>query len=130
MFRFKHIFPTLCIFFAFVCGDDSSQYRTIKTKSGSVRGQLKSTFLNRKYYYAFKGIPYGKPPLNELRFKAPEPITSWEPNVIDAFEFGHACIQRKNPDITSTSEDCLNLNVYVPAGIPFVKRASHSVLKI
>lgn len=49
--------------------------------------------------------------------KAPEPVDSWKPHVLDAFEHGNICIQ---PPITVTdlpfpqSEDCLTLNIYVP----------------
>lgn len=43
--------------------------KIIKLKKGSIRGKKLFTLFNNKPYYAFKGIPYAKPPINELRFK-------------------------------------------------------------
>lgn len=47
-------------------------YSTIETENGAVRGKLDRTFLQNMPYYAFKGIPYAKPPIRELRFKVLE----------------------------------------------------------
>ncbi|XP_011189516.1 juvenile hormone esterase isoform X2 [Zeugodacus cucurbitae] len=61
-------------------------------------------------YYAFRGIPYVKPPVQELRFKDPQPLHEL-PSYIDARYDGHDC-----PSIyaTNASEDCLTLNIYTP----------------
>lgn len=45
------------------------EFETISTYNGQLRGCLQHTFFDNKPYYAFKGIPYAKPPLRELRFK-------------------------------------------------------------
>ena len=42
---------------------------TVKTESGYVRGQTELTLLEKQPFYAFKGIPYAKPPIGDLRFK-------------------------------------------------------------
>lgn len=49
--------------------DDNQQFCTIKTKSGLIRGKLNRTLFDGKLYYSFRGIPFAKPPINELRFK-------------------------------------------------------------
>ena len=49
--------------------------------SGRVRGRYASGV------FAFRGVPYAKPPLGELRFKAPEPPAAWD-GVRDAGAFG------------------------------------------
>lgn len=49
--------------------NELSLYKTILTENGAVRGRLNLTYLHKKSYYAFKGIPYAKPPVGELRFK-------------------------------------------------------------
>ena len=66
----------------------------------------------------FKGIPYAAPPLRELRWKEPQPVTAWE-GVKKATEFGPRCMQgRIYEDMVfrdaGPSEDCLYLNVWAP----------------
>lgn len=41
---------------------------------------------------AFKGIPYARPPLGELRWRAPQPAAVWT-GVRDAAAFSVACTQ-------------------------------------
>jgi para-nitrobenzyl esterase len=68
----------------------------------------------------FKAIPYAAPPLGDLRWKAPQPVTPWQ-GVRDTSHFVHDCVQQPMPmDAARTrasySEDCLYLNVWRPAG--------------
>jgi para-nitrobenzyl esterase len=69
---------------------------------------------------AYLGIRYAAPPVQELRWKPPQPI-KWE-GVWVADRKGAECIQVLRPhDINHyfgeepTSEDCLYLNIWVPA---------------
>lgn len=66
-------------------------------------------------FYAFKGVPYAVPPINELRFKDPVPLTKFTQEVVDCSEEGDASIH-KDPyrAMMVGSEDCLYLNVYSP----------------
>lgn len=83
---------------------------------------------------SWKGIPFARPPVGALRWKAPRPPEPWhEP--LQATRFGAGCIQ--NPRMyspgdsngldasvsahiasghTPGSEDCLTLNIWRPAG--------------
>ncbi|XP_061683105.1 acetylcholinesterase-like [Syngnathoides biaculeatus] len=74
---------------------------------------------------AFLGIPYAKPPLGKLRFRAPEPVGRWE-GILEARNYADSCYQVPdtfypgfkgsemwNPN-TYLSEDCLYLNVWTP----------------
>lgn len=89
-------------------------YKTVQTNSGLIRGRLNQTLLQKKNYFAFKGIPFARPPLRELRFKAPEPVKPWS-NTLDAFEYAPACPQLDNEIMfRDTREDCLHLNIFVP----------------
>lgn len=47
----------------------NAKFKIVGTNNGKVQGDLKTTFMKKIDYYSFKGIPYGKPPTGELRFK-------------------------------------------------------------
>lgn len=76
----------------------------------------------------FKGIPYAAPPVDELRWKEPQPVQAWE-GVRDATAFGPACPQLDYPRMSlyyrepePESEDCLYLNVWTAAESPDERR--------
>jgi para-nitrobenzyl esterase len=69
---------------------------------------------------AYKGIPYARPPVGELRWRPPVPADAWA-GMRDARAFGSACLQPPAQPtsiyysgMASTSEDCLTLNVWAP----------------
>jgi para-nitrobenzyl esterase len=71
----------------------------------------------------FRGVPFAKPPVGELRWKAPVKVDKW-PGERAAVAFEPPCPQPVNIDQKTTngggvagvqSEDCLYLNVYAPA---------------
>jgi para-nitrobenzyl esterase len=84
----------------------------IETTQGRVQGRAEGTILS------WKGIPFAKPPLGVLRFRAPQPADSWS-GVRDATQYGSACIQLPFfSDVDAPivgSEDCLTLNIWSPA---------------
>ncbi|MCW1883526.1 carboxylesterase family protein [Luteolibacter flavescens] len=68
---------------------------------------------------AFKGIPFAKPPVGELRWKAPQPAEAWD-GVKKATTYAPGPIQESVLNLmlgapTDFSEDCLYLNVWTPA---------------
>lgn len=83
----------------------------VKTKNG--------VFVGEKYKDSlfFCGIPYAKPPVGELRWKAPEP-PSVSADVVEAKYFGASAIQVDYDGSVlkhhRQSEDCLTLNICVP----------------
>lgn len=64
---------------------------------------------------SFKGIPYAKAPVGNLRWKAPQPAEASD-DTIQAKEFGNSAIQPySETEVASSrtrSEDCLTLNVW------------------
>ena len=70
----------------------------------------------------FRGVPFAKPPVGDLRWKAPEPVDAWEGHKT-VVEYGAPCMQPKLSDPSEPngggvqgvkSEDCLYLQVYAP----------------
>ena len=88
-------------------------------------GQLKGALLQTKYgrnIFAYRGIPFAKPPIGDLRFKRPQPLpdNSW-PDIFDASGSVSKCVQPSEiPSLIPIKgeEDCLQLNVYVPDSTP------------
>jgi len=82
---------------------------TIETIYGNISGILHPEFPVE----VFRGIPYAKPPIEDLRWKLPVPIDPWGVT-LNATSFAPACIQHGvgNYQIKEVSEDCLYLNIY------------------
>lgn len=94
----------------------------VQTKLGQIKG------LDQDGYLLFKGVPFAKPPVGDLRWKAPVPLEPWE-GVYEADTFPPMCMQYdvkgfyekeyfSNPEyMVSKSEDCLYLNIWTPKDI-------------
>jgi para-nitrobenzyl esterase len=84
----------------------------VKTNKGSVTGVQTDTL--RKAL----GIPYAAPPVENLRWKAPQAHASWKNTLtepLDATKFGNHCPQPESPfGVPTDTEDCLYLNVFAP----------------
>jgi para-nitrobenzyl esterase len=83
-------------------------------RQGALAGKAEGTTCE------YLGVPFGAPPVGELRFAPPKPAASWS-GVRDATAFGASCIQKPPallPEGVTESEDCLFLNVYTPQKAP------------
>lgn len=86
----------------------------VTTRYGKVEGK------QAEGISVWKGIPYAKPPVGELRFQPPQQLEAWQ-GVHDATQYGPAAIQTPS-EITDflgnrtgeMSEDCLHLNIWSP----------------
>ncbi|XP_011645490.1 venom carboxylesterase-6-like [Pogonomyrmex barbatus] len=83
----------------------------VSVYEGKLIGIVEKDVYNNSYI-AFRGIPYAKPPIGELRFKDPVPVESWTGDK-DASAYGNISVQL-NPFTREVmgDEDCLYLNVY------------------
>merc|ERR1711892_271605 len=86
----------------------------VETERGEVRGSKMKSKKGKKIF-AFRGIPYAKPPVERLRFKRSEPFGSWE-GILDGTKeskksFQPNVLSPKSP-FRQGGEDCLYLNVY------------------
>ncbi|XP_016980680.2 esterase B1 [Drosophila rhopaloa] len=112
--------PKLFKMGAQLVGHKVQQYRlstghtvTLDTKFGQVRGLQRKTVYDEEPYFSFEGIPYAKPPVGELRFRAPQPPEPWQ-GVLNCTTWRSKPMQRNMLlGIVEGSEDCLHLNVYV-----------------
>jgi para-nitrobenzyl esterase len=80
----------------------------VHTKDGPVCGTTTDGVTS------YLGIRYAAPPVGRLRWRPPQPVTPWT-SVYQATEHGTSCPSPFLP-ASETSEDCLFLDVMVPAG--------------
>jgi para-nitrobenzyl esterase len=86
----------------------------VETQYGKVQGAASGPI------FVWKGIPYAKPPLADLRFRAPQAPSPWT-GVRNATAFGHTSPQSSlvmqgfmNATAEPAGEDCLFLNIWSP----------------
>lgn len=86
----------------------------VSTKKGKIRG-FEENNVNKWF-----GIPYAKPPVNQLRFKRAQEHEAWE-DIKNCYQMGNRPYQFMDEKIVKlagsdlpSSEDCLNLNVWAP----------------
>jgi len=89
-------------------------------------GQLTGIAGNNKPITVYKGIPFAAPPVDNLRWQAPQPPLLWE-GVFKADEFCKSCVQnltreylylpwtKEHMIANDVDEDCLSLNIWTPA---------------
>jgi carboxylesterase type B len=88
----------------------------VKTQYGEVRGNV-ADGVN-----TFKGIPYAAPPFGANRLRPPQPVEPWG-GIREALAYGQKSpqvpyppqIEGFVPELTTSGEDCLSLNIWSPA---------------
>lgn len=90
---------------------------TWNTRKGDLTGTRYK--VGEDYVYKFKQVPYARPPIGKLRFRKPQMADPWK-GTLNATEYGPSCIQAIYPNDMSLipnlsiTEDCLQLNIFVP----------------
>lgn len=87
----------------------------VKVENGIIEGNYSTVDGIQTYF----GIPFAKPPVGELRWKAPQPLENWT-GVMETKAFGPRPMQKMffgdmKSRSNGVSEDCLYLNVWTPA---------------
>lgn len=87
----------------------------VKIKNGVIEGNYDTQTGIQKYF----GVPFAKPPVGDLRWKAPQPADNWE-GVLETKKFAPRPMQTlvwgdMHSRSEGVSEDCLYLNVWTPA---------------
>jgi para-nitrobenzyl esterase len=75
-------------------------------------------FADRHNTFAWLGVPFAKPPVGDLRWRAPQPLPQWREER-PALAFSPPCAQLKtltafDKHAPAGSEDCLYLNIWAP----------------
>lgn len=82
---------------------------TLQTTSyGQVEGQLSNTDLSIEWL----GVPYAAPPVDDLRWSAPQPPQNWT-GVLETKAYKEKSMQLSGTEVIG-SEDCLYMNIYRP----------------
>ncbi|XP_046680494.1 esterase E4-like [Homalodisca vitripennis] len=107
----------LLFVFSLLCCSVIVKTVIVRTEHGSISGTEFKTSQG-KLVNAFLGIPYAKPPVNELRFKEPQLIDNWT-GVRSGQNFSSKCIQfiyyADDGNNIEGDEDCLYLNIFTPS---------------
>ena len=85
-------------------------------------GELEGTYFGSENEAAFLGVPYAAPPVGNLRWKPPEPVSKWT-GTRQAKQFGPAAPQLPAAWLPHVgwNEDCLYLNIWTAQFSPNAK---------
>jgi len=100
-----------------IAQEKHNNYFPVQTKI--INGTIEGNFDTKTGLQLYLGIPFAKPPIGNLRWKAPQPLDNWK-GVKETKKFGPRPIQAivfgdMNSRSDGLSEDCLYLNVWTPA---------------
>lgn len=115
MHRSLFLFSLLLLGFSALAQTDNFMAVQTKVEHGTIEGKY-DTRTGMQFYL---GVPYAKPPVGPLRWKAPQPLAPWTgvkmtkkfgPRAVQGIVFGDMKSRSEG-----LSEDCLYVNVWTPA---------------
>lgn len=116
MKRKGYLLGILCLLSGAVMAQNNNAFAVQTTvENGIIEGNYDTKTGIQTYF----GVPFAKPPVGELRWKAPQPAENWK-GVKETKQFGPRPMQKivfgdMNSRSNGLSEDCLYLNVWTPA---------------
>ena len=108
------------------------QSKEVEITINANNAEMLANYDDENGLFIFRGVPYAKPPVGELRWKSPQPveeksqidarsfkpgcmqdtyITDWYHDVIESFEQDTSLFEH----VKEVSEDCLYLNIWTPS---------------
>lgn len=117
------VLSLLFVVFALTRAED----HVVQTSLGNVTGSVEEVLVYNdtddvvtEKYVMFAGIPYAKPPVGDLRFAKPQPVSAWS-EAHNGTYYRPSCYYSNQPqgnlfDVKNVemSEDCLTLDIYSP----------------
>ena len=102
-----------------ICIASFAQNNAFSVQTTIENGAIEGNYDTKTGVQTYFGIPFAKPPVGELRWKAPQPADNWK-GVKQTKQFGPRPMQTvvfgdMNSRSNGVSEDCLYLNVWTPA---------------
>ncbi len=116
MKRKGYLLGVLCLLSGAVLAQGNNAFAVQTTiENGIIEGNYDTKTGIQTYF----GVPFAKPPVGNLRWKAPQPADNWQ-GVKETKKFGPRPMQKivfgdMNSRSNGLSEDCLYLNVWTPA---------------
>lgn len=114
----KHCGFTL-IFNLLVCSAMCQNNNAFPVQTTIEHGIIEGNYDTKTGLQTYFGVPFAKPPVGALRWKAPQPLEKWT-GVKQTKQFSPRPMQKliwgdMNSRSSGVSEDCLYLNVWTPA---------------
>ena len=97
----------------------SQNHNAFPVQAKTVNGVIEGNYDTHTGIQTYFGVPFAKPPVGDLRWKAPQPLDDWKgvkgtkkfaPRPMQTLVFGD---MKSRSD--GLSEDCLYLNIWTPA---------------
>ncbi|XP_066967058.1 esterase FE4-like [Macrobrachium rosenbergii] len=111
------------------------EFFDLKTSLGTITGlklPSRPPHHPNTHMHAFRGIPYAKAPVGDLRFADPVDLVGpWPGNYLNASQLGSFCPQYDTESKgVLGNEDCLFLNVHTPSHLDEENRAEDTLLPV
>ena len=115
----KRIFSLMLIGLCIAITTNAQNNNSFAVQTTVENGVIEGNYDTKTGIQKYLGVPFAKPPVGELRWKAPQPLSNWT-GVKETKKFGPRPMQAivfgdMNSRSNGLSEDCLYLNVWTPA---------------